>query len=239
MSELYGMKMSERCESCRSKSGGFFSALSAETLQALEAVKYTCAYPPGALLSFEGQELSGVFLLCKGRVKLTMTGSNAKSVIVRIAEPGEFIGLDCAISSKPSGMTAETFDPCLVHFIKRESLGTLMREHPELCLAIAGQLSNDYRSACVHIRSLGLSRTASERIVHFLLEWAVKGRETDEGLRVNIPLKHEEIGQIVGVSRETVTRTLTELKHKALITMKGPAVLIRDRSALEAMYTAA
>ena len=113
-----------------------------------------------------------------------------------------------------------------------------MRDDHELCLAVTEQLSSDYRSACFHIRSLGLSRTASERIVHFLLEWAAKGRQTEEGLRVNIPLTHEEIAQIVGVSRETVTRALTELKHKALIAIKGSSVLIRDRSALEALAAA-
>jgi len=186
----------------------------------------------------EGQESSGVFLLCKGRVKLSMTRSDAKSIIVRIAEPGELIGLDCAIAGKPSMLTAETFDPCVVHVVKRESLRVLMRSHHDLSIAIAEQLSNDYRSACFHVRSLGLSRSASERIVHFLLAWAVKGTETDDGLRVNIPLKHEEIAQIVGVSRETVTRTLTELKHKGLITIKGAAVLIGNKSALEALAVA-
>jgi CRP/FNR family transcriptional regulator len=55
---------------------------------------------------------------------------------------------------------------------------------------------------------------------------------------VNIPLKHEEIAQIVGVSRETVTRTLTELRHKSLITTRGPAVLIHDKSALQALAVA-
>lgn len=228
----------DQCKSCRAAIGGFVSALSSSALQALEAAQYTSPYPRGATLFWEGQDASGVYLLCKGRAKLTMTGSDAKSIIVRIAEPGELIGLDSAISGKPSTMTAETFDPCVVHFIKRDALRRLMRDDHELCLAVTEQLSSDYRSACFHIRSLGLSRTASERIVHFLLEWAAKGRQTEEGLRVNIPLTHEEIAQIVGVSRETVTRALTELKHKALIAIKGSSVLIRDRSALEALAAA-
>lgn len=235
MSALYTLEFGDRCEACRSKPGGFLSAISDRAVQAFDAVKYTCSYPAGAVLFLEGQESSGVFLLCKGRVKLMMTGSDAKSIIVRIVEPGEVIGLECAISSKPSSMTAETFDPCVVHFVKRHAVRALMQDHHTLSVAIAEQLSNDYRSACFNIRSLALSRTASERVVQFLLEWATKGRETDEGLRVNIPLKHEEIAQMVGVSRETVTRTLTELKHKALITMKGPAMLIHDKSALKAL----
>ncbi len=228
----------DQCDSCRSAPGGILGALSPTALHAFEAAKYTCSYPRGAMLLLEGQDSSGVYLLCKGRVKLTMTGSDAKSIIVHIAEPGELIGLDSAISGKPLSMSAETFDPCVVHFVRRESLRALMRDYHDVCLAISEQLSNDYRSACLNIRSLGLSRTASERVIHFLLEWAAKGRQTEEGLRVSIPLTHEEIAQVVGVSRETVTRALAELKHKALITIKGSSVLIRDRCALEALAVA-
>lgn len=238
MSGLYRVDAGDRCESCRSRPGGFFSALSPNAVQAFESAKHNCAYPPGAMFFMEGQESSGVFLLCRGRVKLTMTRSDARSIIVRIAEPGELIGLDCAIAGKPSLLTAEAFDPCVVHVVRRDALRTLMREHHELCIAITEQLSRDYRSACFHIRALGLSRTASEKIVHFLLAWAAKGMETAEGLSVNIPLKHEEIAQIVGVSRETVTRMLTELRHKGLITIKGASVLIRNKSALEALAVA-
>lgn len=238
MSALYAMPFGERCESCRKTPGGFLSALSPDAVHAFEAAKYTSSYPPGAMLFFEEQESNNVFLLCKGRIKLIMAGSDAKSIIVRIAEPGELIGLDGAISGKPSTMTAETFDPCTVHVVRREALRTLMHRHQDFCIAVAEHLSSHYRSACSHIRSLGLSRTASEKIVHFLLEWAAKGRQTEEGLRVNIPLKHEEIAQIVGVSRETVTRTLTELRHKSLISTRGPAVLIHDKSALQALAVA-
>ena len=235
MSALCNIEFRETCESCRLKSGGFVSAISDTAARAFDGLKYTCSYPAGAVLFLEGQQAEGVFLLCKGRVKLSMTGADARSIIVRIAEPGEMIGLECLNSGKPSSTTAETFDPSVLHFLKWDAVRMLMREHPSVCVAITEQISNDYRSACVHIRSLGLSRSASERIVQFLLEWAAKGRETDEGLRVTIPLKHEEIAQIVGVSRETVTRTLTDLKHRALITMKGPSVLIRDKSALRAL----
>lgn len=235
MSALRTIEFPERCECCQSKSAGFVSGISDAAARAFDSVKYTCSYPAGAMLFLEGQQPDGVFLLCKGRVKLSMTGGDAKSIIVRIAEPGEMIGMDCLSLGKPSSTTAETFDPSVLHFVKWDAVRMLMRDHPSVCVAITEQLSNDYRSACLHIRSLGLSRSASERIVQFLLEWAAKGRETDEGLRVNIPLKHEEIAQIVGVSRETVTRTLTELKHRALISMKGPAVLIRDKSALRAL----
>ena len=212
-----------------------FSSLSIWLAQTSKSANYFCSYPSGTTLFLEGQEANGLYLISKGQVKLTVTRSDGKSIILRIAEPGELIGLDCMVSSKTFGMTAETLGPCAMRFVPRDLLRSLMRDHPDVCMAVAEQLSNDYRSACSQIRSLGLSRSASERIVLFLLDWGARGRQTDQGLRVNIPLKHEEIAQIVGVSRETVTRTFTDLKHKHLIVMKGPALLIKNKSALEAL----
>jgi CRP/FNR family transcriptional regulator len=72
----------------------------------------------------------------------------------------------------------------------------------------------------------------------FLLESAIQGQETPKGVRFNLSLTHEEIAQVVGVTRETVTRSLTELRTRMLISTKGPSVLIRDKSALEAMVVA-
>jgi len=238
MNAPYGLEIVDNCASCRWRSEGFFCDLPPATMKSFEAIKYTSSYPTGAVLFVEGQVPRGVYQLCKGRVKLAMTSAEGKSIILRIAEPGELIGLNSALSGQAYELTAETLEPCQVNFLKRDAFLRLMHDHPEASLGATEQLSNDYRAACFQIRSLGLSRSASEKIARFLLEWSARGKETAEGVRVNLPLTHEEIAQIVGVSRETVTRTLTDLKHKALITMKGPTVLIRNKAGLEAVAAA-
>jgi len=234
----YGLDIVENCSNCSWKSPGFFCQLAPPALKSLEEVKYTSSYPSGAVLFVEGQAPRGVYLLCKGRVKLTMTSPDGKALILHIAEPGELIGINGAMSGAPYELTAETLEPCQVNFIKREAFLRLLREQPEISAHVTSQLSRDYQAACFQIRSLGLSRTASEKIVRFLLEAAARGKETNQGIRMNLALTHEEIAQVVGVSRETVTRTLTDLRHKMLIAVKGPAVLIRNRPALEAMLVA-
>ena len=238
MSAPYGLEIVDNCATCRWRSESFFCDLPPATLKSFEAIKYTSSYPAGAVLFVEGQVPRGVYQLCKGRVKLAMTSADGKSIILRIAEAGDLIGLNSAISGQSYELTAETLEPCQVNFLKRESFLRLMREHPEACVGATEQLSSDYNAACVQIRSLGLSRSASEKIARFLLDWSGRGKETNEGVRVNLPLTHEEIAQIVGVSRETVTRTFTELKHRALITVKGPMVTIRNKPGLEAMAAA-
>ena len=234
----YGLDIVENCSTCAWKSPGFFCQLAPPALKSFEEVKYTSSYPASAVLFVEGQVPRGVYLLCKGRVKLTMTSSDGKALILHIAEPGELIGINSALSGAPYELSAETLEPCQVNFVKREAFLRLVREHPELASHVTNQVSRDYRAACFQIRSLGLSRTASEKIVRFLLEAAAKGKETSQGIRMNLALTHEEIAQVVGVSRETVTRTLTDLRQKMLISVKGPTVLIRDKSALEARLVA-
>jgi CRP/FNR family cyclic AMP-dependent transcriptional regulator len=83
-----------------------------------------------------------------------------------------------------------------------------------------------------------LTTSAAEKLACFLLESAVRGQRTEQGMRFNLSLTHEEIAQVVGLTRETVTRGLTELRHKNLISTKGPSILIRNRTALEAMVVA-
>ena len=80
--------------------------------------------------------------------------------------------------------------------------------------------------------------SATDKLASFILESAVFGRDTPEGIRFNLRLKQEEIAQVVGVTRETVARALRELRDKKLITINGASVLIMNKPALEAMITA-
>ncbi|HXX70824.1 MAG TPA: Crp/Fnr family transcriptional regulator [Candidatus Acidoferrum sp.] len=235
----YGMELIEDCKTCPMRKNGFFCQLPGPALQAFTNVKFTTTYPAQAVLYVEGQAPRGVYMLCKGRVKLTMNSADGKTLIVRICEPGEILGAQAAISGEPYELTAEALQPCQVDFVRREDFMRLLREQPEIAAAAMCQLSNGYRRACQEIRYLGLSRSASEKVAQFLLETSSKGQQTNQGKRFHLGLTHEEISQIVGISRETVTRTMTEFKSKALIATKGAMVVIRNESGLKAQAAAA
>jgi len=235
MAAPYNLEIIEDCTTCAWKSEEAFCDLPAAVLKPFEAAKYTSTYPAGSVLFVDGQTPRGVYLLCKGRVKVAMTSKDGKSIILRIVESGELIGLNSVITGKSYEFTAETLEPCQVNFLHRDAFLKLMHEHHEVLTNVTEQLSSDYGAACVQIRSLALCRTAEEKVARFLLDWSAKGRETNQGIRMNLPLTHEEIAQIIGVSRETVTRTLSELKSKSLITMKGSLIVIRSKPDLEAL----
>src|SRR5512146_167710 len=172
MRSPYGWERVEDCQTCSNKADGFFCDLSQEGLKAFEAIKYTTAYPSGAVLFVEGQSAQGVFLLWKGRVNISMTSSEVKTLILRIVKPGEILGLHATVSDTAFQATAETLEPCQVNFVKRDDFLRLLRDHGEASIHAAQQLSNSYQTACEQVRSLGLSQSAPEKLARFLLEWS-------------------------------------------------------------------
>lgn len=238
MRSPYGLELTGSCENCALRSEGFFCNLSKVTLKALDGIKFMSGYPKGAVLFVEQEAPRGVFVLCKGRIKLSMTSSEGKTVILRIVQPGEVLGLHAVVSGQTYQASAETLEPCQVNFVRREDFLRFLGEHAEASLSAAQRLSRSYHAACEQIRSLGLTHSASEKLARFLLESTVITPETKQGVRVRLTMTHEEIGQVIGSSRETVTRTLSEFKNKRLVAINGSVVVIPSRTALES-FTAA
>jgi CRP/FNR family transcriptional regulator, cyclic AMP receptor protein len=238
MNAPFGLEIIEDCQACRFQKEGFFCQLPAPALKEIDDVKYTNVYPPGAILFVEGQAARGVFVLCKGQVKMTTASPDGKTVIARIAQAGEILGLQGVLSGEPYELTAQTLEPCQVAFLRKDDFLRVIRQNNDACESALRQLSHYYKGAFHQIRFLGLSKSATERLARFLIEYASRGRQTNQGIRFHLSLTHEEIAQIVGVSRETVTRSLTELRDKTVIAINGSTVLIRDKQALETLAAA-
>jgi CRP/FNR family transcriptional regulator, cyclic AMP receptor protein len=229
----YGLGVVESCLACKPEGNRCFRDLSVAALQAFEAIKYTSAYPAGALLFVEGQAPRGVFVLCKGRVKLSVCSSDGKTLIIKVAEPSEVLGLSTTVSGKPYEVTAETIEPCQINFVKREDFLRCLRAHGDFCFRVAEQLSDKYNDACHEIRSLGLSHSAAEKLAKLMLEWSLKARESQREQRLKVAVTHEEIAEMIGTSRETVTRLFAEFRTRQIVDFKGATLLIRNKAALE------
>ena len=235
MSTPYGIQISENCLLCKLRDTGFFCNLPKLSLQELERVKYASAYPQGAVLFLEGQAPRGVYVICSGRVKLSTTSRDGKTLILRIAQAGEVLGLHATVSGKPYELTGETLHPCQLDFIRREDFLRFLQHHADACLNAAEHLSKNCQSAYEMIRSLGLSHSVSEKLARLLLEWSSDGDVTKEGIRIKVALTHEEIAQLIGTSRETVTRVLGEFREKQLAQLRGSTLMILNKPALERM----
>jgi CRP/FNR family cyclic AMP-dependent transcriptional regulator len=238
MSSPYGLQISENCLICKLREAGFFCDLPKPSLQELEKIKYASGYPQGAVLFVEGQAPRGVYIICSGRVKLSTTSRDGKTLILRIAEGGEVLGLHATVSGKPYELTAETLQPCQLDFVKREDFMRFLQNHADACLNAAQHLSQNCQSAYELIRSLGLSHSVSEKLARLLLEWSSDGESTKDGIRIKVSLTHEEIAQLIGTSRETVTRLLGEFREKQLAQLRGSTLLIKNRAGLERLVGA-
>ena len=234
MNSPYGLEIVERCEGCRGREAHGFCNLSEPALGALDAVKFTTVYPRGALLFVEGQPARGVHVLCSGRVKLTTTSRGARVIITRIVRAGEILGLCAALSGAPYEVTAETLEPCQVNFVRRADFLRLLATHSEASLRAAEQLGRNYSASLEQVRMLGLSHSAAAKLARFLLEIG-EAVGTGTADRLKLALTHEEIGQLIGASRETVTRLFSEFKHENLIQVRGTTLLLNNRPALETL----
>jgi CRP/FNR family transcriptional regulator, cyclic AMP receptor protein len=229
----YGMELVESCLLCKMRSESFFCSLPPQSLEAFERIKFPSALPKSSVLFVEGQVPRGIYLLCRGRVKLSVNSSDGKTMILKIAEPGEVLGMHAVVSNLPYELTAETVQPCQVVFIKRDDFQKFLEEHGSACLQAAQHLSESCHNAYDMIRSIGLSHSASEKLARMLLELGSEGEKTKDGIRVKLALTHEEIAQVIGTSRETVTRLLGGFRKQQMAILRGSTLLIKNKAGLE------
>jgi CRP/FNR family transcriptional regulator, cyclic AMP receptor protein len=229
----YGLPIVDNCLQCKLRGSEFFCSLSQPAMQALDEIKHIASYPEGALVFMEGQAARGVYIVCQGTAKLCTTSSDGKTFILKLARPGEALGAHAVITDTPHEVTVETLQPSQLAFIPRREFLAFLKEHGDACLQAAQHLSRDCQSAYDVIRSIGLSHSVSEKLARLLLQWSTDAARSLNGLRLTVTLTHEEIAQLLGSSRETVTRVLGDFKKQGVVEQSGATLLIRNKAALE------
>jgi len=140
----YGLEIIESCVSCPHREDRLFCNLPRVAVERLSAITSPSSFPKGATLFVEGQTPRGVFILCSGRVKLSTSSGDGKSLIVRIADPGEVLGLPATVTGNPYELTADVIEPTQANFIARGDFVTFLRDHGEAALRVAQQLGETY-----------------------------------------------------------------------------------------------
>ena len=232
----HDLKIFKSCLSCafRNKSG--FCGLSIPALQHFERIKVTHVYSKDKVLFLEGQVASGLFVLCKGSVKLSLSAVDGKTFILNVAQAGEALGLSSTISGGPYEFSATTCEICEVSFVKRGDFLRFLKDNPESCFRITRQLGVNYYNACHEIRSLGLSQSNGEKLARLLWEWSIRDGKPDQGgVRVTLSVTQDEIAQMIGCCRETVTRLFGDLKRRRIGECRVSTLVIHDMTALRAL----
>jgi CRP/FNR family transcriptional regulator, cyclic AMP receptor protein len=232
----YRLDKIESCLTSNMRVEGLFCDLSKTAVQAFERIKIATTYPKDAILFLEGQAPCSVFVLCSGQMRLSICTGDGKRFVFRHSQPGDVLGLSAAVSGKPYQFTAETVEPSQLKFVKREDFIRFLKDNADACFKVTEQLSLKYSNACHEVRSLGLSHSVGEKLAKLLLEWNDRnGESTEDQARLRVTITHDEIAQMIGSCRETVTRLFAGLKKRRIVEWKGSTLLIRDVRALKAL----
>jgi CRP/FNR family transcriptional regulator, cyclic AMP receptor protein len=150
--------MSQSCLDCARRSDRVFCDLDPNALEELDGIKSFQTYPKGSVLFREGETAHSAFLLCQGRIRLSVCSENGRRMTIRIAPAGEVLGLSAVLSGGRYEVTAEVVDAVGAAGIRRKELLNFLRGHREVCMQVVNLLSEDLHVAYDRVRAVGLTR---------------------------------------------------------------------------------
>lgn len=162
---MESVTQSMSCLSCESRPDRPFCDMALDALQDFDEIKSIAVYPKGSLVFAEGRPVRGIYILCDGRAKLSICGENGKRMTLRIAGPGEVLGLGAVMSNTPYEITAELLDASQVVFVRRKELLKFLRDHRSICMQVVQMLSQDLHGAYERVRTIGSIRPRRPRLL--------------------------------------------------------------------------
>ncbi|MBN1291024.1 MAG: Crp/Fnr family transcriptional regulator [Candidatus Latescibacteria bacterium] len=203
-----------------------FSSLTNEELEAIKRVSITKKFPKDQIILLEDEDGDTLFIILQGKVKVTTFSESGKEVIFSILNEGDFFGEMSLLDGKPRSATVVSMDNAKIQMIRRVEFYRLLEDHPRIALRLLEELASRLRKADERIESLAILDVTG-RIAGILLQLADERgvRDTNEVLIKSRPT-HQELANMVGTTRETVTRVLKQLEDKDYIMMNGKDVTI-------------
>ncbi|HEY0970624.1 MAG TPA: Crp/Fnr family transcriptional regulator [Gemmatimonadales bacterium] len=209
-----------------------FRGLSRETLQRFAEVTREKRYPRGSVIVFADDPGDSLFIVRTGRVKVALVGEDGREVILGVMGMGEHFGELALIDDQPRSAHVIAMEDSILLVLRREDFRRQVEASPAVAWALLAELSRRLRVADRKIGGLVLLDVPG-RIARVLLESAP---DTETNL-VQRRLTHQTIAQMIGASRETVSRTMRDFQDAGWISVERRVVTITDRPALERRAT--
>ena len=219
---------------CLTKDHGPFSRLTGAAQQRFAAMGTEKSYSRGDNMFVEGQMPLFVSILLSGRVKLSVTSRDGKTMILRIAEAGDVLGLSAALNASEHEVTAEAAEFCRVKTIRANDFLDFLKKYPAAAMEATQCLLREHRHMFKDVCRLGLPATVAGRVANLLLDWRERRAKSGHGEpRLTMTLTQEEIAGMTATSRETVSRVLQQFQREKLISIKGVFLTVLQPKALE------
>ena len=206
-----------------------FGQLSATDLQRVLDVARERVYPKNSVILFEDDPGDALYVVAAGQVKVVLIGEDGREVILSVMGEGEFFGEMALIDDEPRSAHVIAMEDSTLVVLRREDFQPIMEQTPAIALALLRELTRRLRRVDEKVGSLVLL-DVNGRVAQLLLELS----DEAGGERITRHLTHHTIAQMIGSSRETVSRTMRELVEKGWISVSRKDIVIRDRVALAA-----
>lgn len=220
-----------KCTNCPHAGKYVFCNLGEEARKFLDTQSISMEYPRGNTIFREGDSGDAVFVLCSGKVKMTATSSEGRSAILRIAGPGDVLGVSAVLTSGSYEVTAEALEPCRIRVLHARTLTHFMKEFSDATVGVTRALTQDYRAAFQEVRRIALPETPAGRVARLLLDW-VDDNKSKTPSTITMALTHEELASMTATTRETVTRTLSRFRKENVISTKGVSLTVLQPAVL-------
>ncbi len=206
-----------------------FSQLAPSDLERVSEISRERAYPRNSVILFEDDPGDALYVVAQGQVKVVLIGEDGREVILSVMGEGEFFGEMALVDDEPRSAHVIAMEDSTLLVLRREDFQGILKQTPGIALALLRELSRRLRRVDEKVGSLVLL-DVNGRVAQLLLELADEAGSE----RITRRLTHHTIAQMIGSSRETVSRTMRELVDKGYIEVSRREIVIRDRTALEA-----
>lgn len=205
-----------------------FSQLAPVDIQRVIEVAREKAYPKNSVILFEDDPGDALFVVASGQVKVVLIGEDGREVILSVLGEGQFFGEMSIIDDEPRSAHVIAMEDSTLVVLRREDFESLLTQSPAIAVALLKEMSRRLRRADEKVGSLVLLDVHG-RVARLLLDMA----DEEGGERITRRLTHHTIAQMIGSSRETVSRTMRDLVDKGHIAVSRKDIVIRDRTALD------
>jgi CRP/FNR family transcriptional regulator, anaerobic regulatory protein len=233
------MNATKSCAKCTgkycAKRVSIFSVLHEPEIDEVVSKIVTRNYKKGQILFFEGDVADKLYIVSNGKIKVFKYTKEGKEQILYILSSGDFIGDLSLLKKGKFDFNAEALEETSVCTLAKEDFDHVLATNPEITLKILEDVHDRLVSLENLVQSLS-TRDVEARIASLLLSFIKNfGSETEEGVLVDLPLNREEMGNYIGITRETISRKLTSMQDEGIIELIGnKKLLIKDMDTLKA-----
>ncbi|PJC47089.1 MAG: hypothetical protein CO035_07505 [Candidatus Omnitrophica bacterium CG_4_9_14_0_2_um_filter_42_8] len=211
---------------------GVFQGLNKQALDKIAAVAHERNVPKKQVVMSADSEDDIMYVLKKGTVRVFKLSPDGKMITLDILKDGDIFGAMSAIKGGTAGAYAETLEDSYICAIRQKDLSGIIKEMPKLAVSLIEKINKKLKEAEDRIADL-MFRDVPGRIASILLKLADQfGKNSGKGVEISIKLTHQELADMVGASRETVTIVLNEFKEDKVVSVSEKYVSIVDEKRL-------